>query len=426
VADIFLSYAHEDVERARPLAQALTAEGWTVFWDRRIPPGRSFENYIEQQVRDSRVMLVLWSPDSVASQWVKIEASIGRGRNILVPVFIRPATIPFGYGHIHAADLTAWQPGLKTLEFEELLASIESFAPRTAAPPEVTKEAPRPANAGAAPPASTASSATSNATAIDDKTFDDVEDHNGEPTRVDGDRETELETSSEAATESWIERLRASGFVGVSILIVVAFVFIVFGPGRSVFERTVEEPTFDGRTFGGRSTPPSTSSVPKEPLPYASRPPIAVPVETRWEGTSPCTISIRNITEATEQHWLGQLTLVAVSGGLSLAITVAPDKYGMPRLKSGDDYESITGFFKIGGDVFPTNSYATTRKRGETHQGLIAHLGSGPAGFMTATNLLRFFRKVIFTVDNGPRPGESLEVSLPALPKPFEANCAPP
>jgi hypothetical protein len=128
--DIFLSYAREDLDRTRSVAEALLAEGWTVFWDRRIPPGRTFEDYIEQRVRESRVLIVLWSPHSVTSRWVKIEAAIGRERDILIPVLIAPATIPFGYGHLHAADLTAWHPGQRTLEFEELVSSIESLAPR--------------------------------------------------------------------------------------------------------------------------------------------------------------------------------------------------------------------------------------------------------------------------------------------------------
>ena len=107
-ADIFLSYAHEDMERARSLAAALTAEGWNVFWDRRIPPGRTFEDYIEQRLHECKAIVVMWSPHGVISKWVRIEAAVGREREILVPVLTSPATLPFGYGQIHAADLTRW------------------------------------------------------------------------------------------------------------------------------------------------------------------------------------------------------------------------------------------------------------------------------------------------------------------------------
>ena len=42
MADIFLSYAREDEERARVVAAGLESRGWSVFWDRRIPTGHDF------------------------------------------------------------------------------------------------------------------------------------------------------------------------------------------------------------------------------------------------------------------------------------------------------------------------------------------------------------------------------------------------
>ena len=129
-ADIFLSYAHQDIERARSLAEALASQGWSVFWDRHIPPGRTFEDYIEQRLRECRAIVVMWSPDAVASTWVKIEAAQGRDRGVLIPVLIAPAAIPFGYGHLQAADLTAWRPDSKSLEFNELVSAIDGLVPR--------------------------------------------------------------------------------------------------------------------------------------------------------------------------------------------------------------------------------------------------------------------------------------------------------
>jgi TIR domain len=41
MADIFLSYANEDRESARAVAGLLESAGCTVWWDRRIPAGRT-------------------------------------------------------------------------------------------------------------------------------------------------------------------------------------------------------------------------------------------------------------------------------------------------------------------------------------------------------------------------------------------------
>src|SRR5688572_30519880 len=103
MADIFLSYAREDLDIARRIAAALEGEGWSVFWDRRIPPGRNFEEHLEREIRESHAVVVLWSPHSVASTWVRIEAAHGRDHGILIPAVIAPAPLPFGYGHLHAA-----------------------------------------------------------------------------------------------------------------------------------------------------------------------------------------------------------------------------------------------------------------------------------------------------------------------------------
>jgi TIR domain len=51
MADIFISYASQDRDRAKALADALAAQGSSVWWDRVIPPGRVFDEVIEEALR---------------------------------------------------------------------------------------------------------------------------------------------------------------------------------------------------------------------------------------------------------------------------------------------------------------------------------------------------------------------------------------
>ena len=44
--DVFLSYAREDRERARVLAHALESDGWSVWWDRKMVAGETFDETI--------------------------------------------------------------------------------------------------------------------------------------------------------------------------------------------------------------------------------------------------------------------------------------------------------------------------------------------------------------------------------------------
>ena len=132
MADIFISYAHEDLESgAQPSRTPSKRRGGrcsgTVFTS-----GTPFEDFIEQRIGESAVVVVLWSPHSVTSRWVRIEAAHGRDRNpsALIPVLISESNIPFAFRDIHAADLRAWQPGNREVEFQELLSSIDRLVPR--------------------------------------------------------------------------------------------------------------------------------------------------------------------------------------------------------------------------------------------------------------------------------------------------------
>ena len=39
MSDIFISYHSSDRARAKTLTEALEKKGWSVWWDRKIPPG---------------------------------------------------------------------------------------------------------------------------------------------------------------------------------------------------------------------------------------------------------------------------------------------------------------------------------------------------------------------------------------------------
>jgi len=132
---IFLSYASADRERVRPLVAALEAQGLDVWWDREIPGGQNYSEYIAKQLNGADCVVVAWSQKSVRSEWVFEEAERGKRRRILIPVFIDDVAdaVPLGFGLLQAIDLQSWTGDPGALEFGQLVNAILTAAGTTVA-----------------------------------------------------------------------------------------------------------------------------------------------------------------------------------------------------------------------------------------------------------------------------------------------------
>ena len=125
MAHIFLSYAREDVNSARELAEAVGRAGHEVWWDQHIQGGSRFSRAIDQALKDAEAVVVLWSERSVDSAWVQDEAAEGRDSGRLVPVLIDGCKPPLGFRQFQSVDLSRWRGG-EGPELQALLGSIES------------------------------------------------------------------------------------------------------------------------------------------------------------------------------------------------------------------------------------------------------------------------------------------------------------
>ncbi len=121
---IFVSYKSTDKSSNGPLVELLERQGWTVWWDRKIPPGKTFDQVIEEAITAADCLVVVWSKDSVASDWVKTEASEGVRRGILVPVLIDDVAPPLEFRRIQAAKLAGLPRPVDDPEVQGLLVSV--------------------------------------------------------------------------------------------------------------------------------------------------------------------------------------------------------------------------------------------------------------------------------------------------------------
>ena len=143
MADVFVSYARSDKARVAPLVGAIVAQGWTVWWDPEITPGQEFDDQIEAEIEAAKAVMVVWTPTSVASRWVRGEAREAADRGKLVPVRFDNARLPMDVRAIHTTDLDDWgenPTSAPAKEFLHALGAMIARAPTQAAAPTGGKE----------------------------------------------------------------------------------------------------------------------------------------------------------------------------------------------------------------------------------------------------------------------------------------------
>lgn len=128
MASVFLSYDHDDVALARPIAAALEKAGHTVWYDRHIHGGAQYSRKIEQALDAADAVVVLWSPRSLDSAWVRDEAAEGRDRGKLVPLCVEQVVPPMGFRQFQTIELGSWKGRGKVPQLAELLEAIRNQA----------------------------------------------------------------------------------------------------------------------------------------------------------------------------------------------------------------------------------------------------------------------------------------------------------
>jgi adenylate cyclase len=135
MADVFVSYARSDKLRVAPLVAAIEALGWSVWWDPEIDAGQQFDDQIEAELKAAKAVVVVWTPTSVGSRWVRGEAREAADRGTLVPVRFETASLPMDVRAIHTTDLDGWGEDARSAPFQALLRSLTAMIARRGGPP---------------------------------------------------------------------------------------------------------------------------------------------------------------------------------------------------------------------------------------------------------------------------------------------------
>jgi TolB-like protein len=140
MSDVFISYKRENLAAVGRLVEALRAEGVSVWWDRDIAPNAPWEATIENALAAAKLVIVAWSPASVASDNVKAEARWARGQSRLLQVFVEACEPPLFFGERQGVDLTDWSGAASDTAFRNLLQAVRGGP--TSTPEAAPRDAP--------------------------------------------------------------------------------------------------------------------------------------------------------------------------------------------------------------------------------------------------------------------------------------------
>ena len=125
--DIFLSYNREDQAAARRFAEAFASEGFEVWWDTTLRAGEAYDEVTEAALNEARAVVVLWSPRSVVSRWVRAEATQADRNKTLIPVTIEPCKRPIMFELTQTAELSHWEGDVRDKAWQAFLADVKRF-----------------------------------------------------------------------------------------------------------------------------------------------------------------------------------------------------------------------------------------------------------------------------------------------------------
>lgn len=147
--EVFISYNRQDQAHARLFAEGLAAEGFDVWWDATLRTGDNWDAVTEKALNDAEAVVVLWSPRSVNSRWVRSEASVAQRNGALIPLMIEDCIRPVMFELTQSANLIGWRGDRREKVWRDLVEDIvRHLAHRRKAPVQTSPLSAAPVRGG--------------------------------------------------------------------------------------------------------------------------------------------------------------------------------------------------------------------------------------------------------------------------------------
>ena len=103
---VFVSYAHEDKDRIKPIISYFAELGFLIWTDEQIHAGSSFRLVIQEALDSAACVIVFWTSISINSKFVFSEVERAKKRGILVPLKLDlEAMVPVGFSEMHNIEI---------------------------------------------------------------------------------------------------------------------------------------------------------------------------------------------------------------------------------------------------------------------------------------------------------------------------------
>ncbi|MFZ2507924.1 MAG: tetratricopeptide repeat protein, partial [Steroidobacteraceae bacterium] len=99
------------------------------WWDPEIAAGQEFDRAISAELKIAGAVVVVWTPNSVGSRWVRGEAREGAERGILVPIRFGGADLPIDVRALHTTDFDDWGEDSQSPQIREVIRALEAILP---------------------------------------------------------------------------------------------------------------------------------------------------------------------------------------------------------------------------------------------------------------------------------------------------------
>jgi hypothetical protein len=108
MTDIFISYARADRGKVDKLTAFLESKGYAVWFDKSLESADHYRDATMSQIDEARVVICIWTENSIRSDWCRAEANRARVLGKLIPVRspdLKHDQIPLPFGELQTVSL---------------------------------------------------------------------------------------------------------------------------------------------------------------------------------------------------------------------------------------------------------------------------------------------------------------------------------